>query len=111
MVGCDSSGHLSGKREKHFTSEACPIFHNSSAWACRQAAADSAKREAARTKALTAQSSKSPLTSPSADQKKYLEKVKEERKVKEEAMSQDEEEDPLASERETNLKGLVSVLS
>ena len=38
---------------------------------------------------------------------RYLDKVKEERKVKEEIMSQDEEEDK-DGERETNLKGMVS---
>ena len=36
VAGCDSTGHLSGRRERHFTSEACPVFHNSSAWTCRQ---------------------------------------------------------------------------
>lgn len=25
---CDSGGHLSGKYDKHFTVDACPIFHN-----------------------------------------------------------------------------------
>ena len=39
---------------------------------------------------------------------RYLDKVKEERKVKEEAMSQDEDDDTPVTERETNLKGLVS---
>ena len=108
VSGCDSSGHLSGRRERHFTSEACPVFHNSSALSCRQAVADNNKKDAARKKSLSAQSGKSPLTSPSADQRKYQEKIKEERKVKEEVMSQDEEEDR-GEERETNLKGLVSV--
>ena len=108
VAGCDSSGHLSGRREKHFTAEACPVFHNSSAWACRQVVAEHNKKGAARAKSLSGQASKSPLTSPTAEQRKYLERVKEERKVKEEVMSQDEEEDPLAAERETNLKGLVS---
>ena len=108
VAGCDSTGHLSGRRERHFTSEACPVFHNSSAWTCRQAVSDHNKKDAARKKALSAQSSKSPLTSPSADQRKYQEKIKEERKVKEEVMSQDEEEER-GEERETNLKGLVSV--
>ena len=36
VAGCDSTGHLSGRREHHFTSEACPVFHNSSACTCRQ---------------------------------------------------------------------------
>lgn len=27
LNGCDSSGHLNGLYERHFTSEACPMFH------------------------------------------------------------------------------------
>ena len=40
----------------------------------------------------------------SSEQKAYLEKVKEERLVKEELMSQDEEEEIPVTEREMNLK-------
>ena len=28
VEGCDSIGHLSGNNDKHFTQEACPLFHN-----------------------------------------------------------------------------------
>ena len=28
VEGCDSSGHLGGLYEKHFSVEACPVFHN-----------------------------------------------------------------------------------
>lgn len=28
VEGCDSNGHLGGLSEKHFTQEACPLFHN-----------------------------------------------------------------------------------
>lgn len=28
VEGCDSKGHLAGLSEKHFTQEACPLFHN-----------------------------------------------------------------------------------
>ena len=39
-----------------------------------------------------------------SEQKAYLEKMKQERLVKEEVMSQDEEEDIPVTEREMNLK-------
>ena len=39
-----------------------------------------------------------------SEQRTYLERVKQERKVKEELMSQDEEEDIPVTERELNLK-------
>lgn len=28
VEGCDSTGHLGGLYEKHFSVEACPVFHN-----------------------------------------------------------------------------------
>lgn len=28
VEGCDSSGHLGGLYERHFSVEACPVFHN-----------------------------------------------------------------------------------
>ena len=65
------------------------------------------KKDAARKKAMASMRSRSPLTSPTAEHRRYLDRVKEERKVKEEAMSQDEDEEA-ASDRETSLKGLVS---
>ena len=43
-----------------------------------------------------------------SEQKAYLEKVKEERLVKEELMSQDEEEEIPVTEREMNLKVIFS---
>lgn len=35
LENCDSMGHLSGKLEKHFTIEACPMYHNRSVQACK----------------------------------------------------------------------------
>ena len=66
------------------------------------------KKDVARRKALSQLQTKSPMLSATSDQKIYLEKVKEERLVKEELMSQDEEEDIPITEREMNLKGLAS---
>ena len=108
-LGCDSKGHLSGKLDRHFTVEACPQYHNTTASACREAMTEYSKKDAARKKALLNLARKSPLTSPTSENRKYLERVKEQRKVKEEAMSQDEEEDGASiNEREANLKGFVS---
>jgi len=36
IEGCDSSGHLSGNLDKHFLSDACPIYHNMSASECKE---------------------------------------------------------------------------
>ena len=78
------------------------------------------RRDASRRKALSQLQTKSPLPHASrfgghpiqgwllsvfsSEQKAYLEKVKEERLVKEELMSQDEEEEVPVTEREMNLK-------
>ena len=73
VSGCDSAGHLSGRLERHFTAEACPVYHNTTSSACRAAVAEYNKKDAARKKALSHFSSKSPLTSPTSDhrQEKY----------------------------------------
>lgn len=36
VEGCDSSGHLSGEHESHFTQTTCPIFHNLSPKECEE---------------------------------------------------------------------------
>merc|ERR1712012_556547 len=108
VPGCDSQGHLSGKLERHFTHDACPTFHNTTAKACRDMVKEWDRRDASRRKALSQLQTKSPLPHASSEQKAYLEKVKEERLVKEELMSQDEEEEVPVTEREMNLKGLTS---
>lgn len=35
LENCDSMGHLGGKLEKHFTIEACPMYHNRTIQACK----------------------------------------------------------------------------
>ena len=108
VPGCDSQGHLSGRLERHFTHDACPLYHNTTAQACKDNLAYYNRKDAARKKALMLLTTKSPLTSPTDEQKKYHEKIKEERKVKEEPMSQDEDDEVLITEREISLKGLTS---
>ena len=70
VPGCDSSGHLSGRLGRHFTAEACPVFHNTTPAACTQASHDTSKRDAARRKAVLQLASKSPLTSPSHEHRR-----------------------------------------
>ena len=108
VPACDSLGHLSGKLERHFTHDACPLYHNTTAQVCKNNLTDYIRKDAARKMALLQLSTKSPLVSPTADQKKYHQKIKEERQVKEEAMSQDEEDEVPITDRERNLKGLAS---
>jgi len=33
--GCDSSGHLGGSSDTHFTIEACPLYHNLTPKQCK----------------------------------------------------------------------------
>ncbi|KAL1139248.1 hypothetical protein AAG570_006234 [Ranatra chinensis] len=73
---CDSLGHLGGKAEKHFTIEACPIYHRMSANECKEALAERRKREEERKKGILTLKP-SHLTSPTPEQKLYREKVKE----------------------------------
>ncbi|XP_052748763.1 histone acetyltransferase KAT7 isoform X2 [Galleria mellonella] len=75
VSGCDSSGHLGGIAEKHFTWDACPLYHNvTPAWCIaaseERAAAASARRRAA---ALLQQRQRA---MPTIDQRAYQLKVK-----------------------------------
>jgi len=108
VPGCDSLGHLSGKLDRHFTHDACPVYHNTTAQACKNKLSEYNRKDAARKMALLQLSTKSPVTSPTADQKQYHAKIKEERQVKEEPMSQDEEDEVPITDRERSLKGLAS---
>lgn len=42
--GCNSSGHLGGRFEKHFTEEACPLFHGVSLPETKTQAAERIRR-------------------------------------------------------------------
>jgi len=108
VPGCDSQGHLSGKLERHFTHDACPIFHNATDEQCKANYKEYQRKDSARKKALALLATKSPQSTPSAEQRKYIEKVKEERIMKEEPQSQDDEEDTPVTERERKLAGLAS---
>ena len=72
--GCDSLGHLSGsaKFDRHFTQEACPMYHNLVKKECRDFRSEINKKQSARRKAFnTMEGARSPLGSPSSDQKRH----------------------------------------
>ena len=88
--GCDSSGHLGGKQDRHFTQEACPLFHNMSRKACREMRSEINKRAGQRRKAQMNMAAKSPIASPTNDQKRHAQLVKEARgKFKSESSSEE----------------------
>ncbi|XP_026315731.1 histone acetyltransferase KAT7-like [Hyposmocoma kahamanoa] len=79
--GCDSSGHLGGKAERHFTWDACPLYHNvTPAW-CVAAGEERAAAATARRKALLAMQQR-PRAMPTIEQRAYQLKVKIYRKDK-----------------------------
>ena len=76
--GCDSLGHLSGstKFDRHFTQEACPMFHNMVKKECRDFRSEINKKHSARRKAYNMmEGARSPLGSPSNDQKRHSQMV------------------------------------
>lgn len=75
LEGCSSLGHLSGRHEKHFTVDACPMYHNMTAASCREQAAERKKREEFRRKATEAYK-RSFRNAPNPEQKQYGQKIK-----------------------------------
>ncbi|XP_038214836.1 histone acetyltransferase KAT7 isoform X2 [Zerene cesonia] len=106
--GCDSTGHLGGKLEKHFTYDACPTYHNvTGAW-CVAAAEERAAAAAARRRAVAAMLQR-PRAMPTIEQRAYQLKVKDMRSKWKgshelKAMSNNEEQ---GEEREPVLDGFV----
>ncbi|XP_047019365.1 histone acetyltransferase KAT7 [Helicoverpa armigera] len=73
--GCDSSGHLGGKSNKHMTWDACPIYHNVTAAWCVAAGEERAAAAVARRRALQ-QLHARPRAMPTLEQRAYQLKVK-----------------------------------
>lgn len=72
--GCDSNGHLGGHLDKHFTQEACPIYHNMTLTDTNAWASERAQRQEERKKALILyEPNKKSVT---VEQKAYQLKVK-----------------------------------
>ncbi|CAH1154176.1 unnamed protein product [Phaedon cochleariae] len=72
---CSSTGHLSGNYDKHFTLEACPIYHNTTPEKCKLEMEERKKREELRKKSLEFHR-KTPRPHANADQKQFLQKIK-----------------------------------
>ncbi|XP_013175556.1 PREDICTED: histone acetyltransferase KAT7 [Papilio xuthus] len=73
--GCDSTGHLGGKARRHFTWDACPVYHNVTAAWCVAAGEERAAAGAARRRALNALHQR-PRAMPTIEQRAYQLKVK-----------------------------------
>lgn len=71
--GCDSLGHLNGKFEKHFTQEACPLFHNVSLEETKKRREERLQHEEERKKATILFDPMSNVTS--VEQKAYQLKI------------------------------------
>ena len=104
--GCDSSGHLNGRNDRHFTPEACPMYHNTTKQWCRSFRNEITKKNNLRKKALHTLVTKSPLGSPNNDQKRHAEYIKNERsKFRPENVP---ETDEILDDRELKLEGFAS---
>ncbi|KAL7301405.1 hypothetical protein TKK_0005848 [Trichogramma kaykai] len=74
---CDSRGHLSGKFDAHFTLEACPLYHNTTAQECLESYKEKKKKDEERKRMLQLQGKKSPKGGiQTNDQRNYHNKIK-----------------------------------
>ena len=106
ISGCDSSGHLNGRLDRHFTAEACPVYHNTTKKWCQSFRNDVTKKNNLRKKALHNLVAKSPLGSPNNDQKRHAQHVKDERsKFRPDNVP---ETDEIPDDRELKLEGFAS---
>ncbi|CAH2108608.1 unnamed protein product [Euphydryas editha] len=105
---CDSSGHLGGKASKHFTWDACPVYHNVTAAWCVAAAEERVAAAATRRRALAALQQR-PRAMPTIEQRAYQLKVKDMRskwKGSQELRSMQSNEE-MGEEREPVLEGFA----
>ncbi|XP_022126487.2 histone acetyltransferase KAT7 [Pieris rapae] len=73
--GCDSTGHLGGVADRHFTYDACPVYHNVTGPWC-VAAAEERSSAAAIGKKAKASMTHRPRAMPTIDQRAYQLKIK-----------------------------------
>lgn len=73
--GCDSLGHLGGLSEKHFTQEACPLYHNVSLEETKKRREERLKQEDERKKATILYDPMSSVTT--VEQKSFQMKIAE----------------------------------
>uniref|UniRef100_A0A1B0DAP8 Histone acetyltransferase n=1 Tax=Phlebotomus papatasi TaxID=29031 RepID=A0A1B0DAP8_PHLPP len=104
--GCDSLGHLGGQFDKHFTIEACPMYHNMTAAEAKVAYIERKKRDEERRKALAAYDpTKKSIT---ADQKAYLQRIRESRAKHKSNPTANSHPPAADKKKEPNLTGIVS---
>lgn len=105
VEGCDSTGHLGGLYEKHFSVEACPVFHNITK---EESKMNRQIREAEmkeREKATQAVGNKSPRNGPNSEQRNYCNKIRDSRdKLSEPRPGEDEMAD---RDRQPSLRGFT----
>ncbi|XP_058790061.1 histone acetyltransferase KAT7 [Phymastichus coffea] len=74
---CDSRGHLSGKCEVHFTLDACPVYHNTTAQGCIDVYKERKKKDEERKRVLSGMGKKSPKGGyQTIEQRNYQQKIK-----------------------------------
>ncbi|KAL0266644.1 UNVERIFIED_CONTAM: hypothetical protein PYX00_009131 [Menopon gallinae] len=110
LDGCDSTGHYGGVYEKHFTLEACPMYHNLTPQECKKMYEERKIKDEERKKAIMVMSRRSPKSHShhlGSDHRSYQLKVKEIRsKFQEKSESNDVK--PEDKEREPKLTGIAS---
>lgn len=74
LVACDTLGHLGGQFERHYTLEACPMFHNMSSQHTKDALQERKRREEERKKCTPVYEGSKKIQTP--DQKAYLQKIR-----------------------------------
>ncbi|XP_044754642.1 histone acetyltransferase KAT7 [Coccinella septempunctata] len=78
LESCNSLGHISGKFAKHFTLEACPMYHNMSPSQCKEESIERKKREDNRKRILDI-FKKSQKATILQEQKQNLQQIREAR--------------------------------
>lgn len=102
--GCDSKGHLGGQIDKHFTIEACPLYHNVTLTETESRTAARKQQDEERTKAIALLDDGKKQT---IEQKTYLTKIDSIRELFKPVTSP-LRESPFERIREPILNGIVS---
>ncbi|XP_058061183.1 histone acetyltransferase KAT7 [Anopheles bellator] len=71
---CDSLGHMGGVFEKHFTLEACPLYHNMTIEQTKQLLVERKQREEERRRSVPVYENSKKIQTP--DQKVYAQKIR-----------------------------------
>ncbi|KFB37294.1 AGAP009676-PA-like protein [Anopheles sinensis] len=74
LVQCDSLGHMGGQFEKHFTLEACPMYHNMNADQTKQLLVERKQREEERRRSVPVYENSKKIQTP--EQKIYAQKIR-----------------------------------